>query len=67
MLRAYLTDELFTEKGFLKPGEADTFRWADKRSNKLIEVLKIAIDGDTNGETGRVTERRINQLLNTPS
>ena len=67
MLRTYLTDELFTEKGYLKPGEAESFKWADKRANKLIEVLKLAIDGDTSGETDRVTERRINQLLNTPS
>jgi hypothetical protein len=67
LLRSYLADELFTEKGYLKPGEEDNFQWTDMRSNKLIEVLKLAIDGDTSGESERVTERRINQLLNTPS
>lgn len=67
MLRSYLADELFTEKGYLKPGEAESFKWTDKRSNKLIEVLKLAIEGDSNSESERVSERRINQLLNTPS
>ena len=67
MLRSYLADELFTEKGYLKPGEAETFKWTDKRLIKLIEVLKLAIEGDSNSESERVSERRINQLLNTPS
>lgn len=67
MLRSYLADELFTEKGYLKAGEAETFKWTDKRSIKLIEVLKLAIEGDSNNESERVSERRINQLLNTPS
>ena len=67
MLRTYLADELFTEKGYLKQGEAETFKWTDKRSNKLIEVIKLAIDGDSNDESERISERRINQLLNTPS
>ena len=67
MLRSYLADELFTEKGYLKPGEADTYQWANGRSNKLIEVIKLAIDGDTSGESERVTERKINLLLNPPS
>lgn len=67
MLRSYLADELFTEKGYLKAGEAETFKWTDKRSIKLIEVLKLAIEGDSNNESERVSERRINQLLNTPT
>jgi hypothetical protein len=67
MLRSYLADELFTEKNYLRPGEAETFKWTDKRSHKLIEVLRLAIEGVSNDESERISERRINQLLNTPS
>lgn len=67
MLRSYLADELFTEKGYLKSGEAETFKWTDMRSHKLIDVIRLAIEGDSNDESERISERRINQLLNTPS
>lgn len=67
MLRTYLADELFTEKGYLKPGEADTYKWTDKRTNKLIDALKLAIDGVSGGESERISERRINQMLNSAS
>jgi hypothetical protein len=64
MLRAFLTDELFVEKGYLKPGEAEGYKWADKRKVKLIEVLKLAIDGEASGEGERITEQKINRHLN---
>ena len=67
MLRSYLTDELFTEKDYLKPGEAEKYKWTDKRSNKLIDVLKLSIEGEASGESERVTERKINQLHNAAS
>lgn len=67
MLRSFLADDLFVEKGYLKPGEADSFKWTDKRKVKLIEVLKLAIEGEAGGEGERVTERKINLLLNVGS
>jgi hypothetical protein len=65
MLRTYLADELFAEKGYLRPGEAETFRWTDARKNKLIEVIKRAIEGVDAGQTDGIIERGVNQMLNT--
>jgi len=64
MLKTFLADDLFVEKGYLKPGEAGKFKWTDPRKVKLIEVLKLAIEGEYAGEGERITERRINQSLN---
>jgi hypothetical protein len=65
MLRSYLMDDVFIEKGYLKPGEAESFKWTDRRKNKLIDALKLAIEGVTSGEGERVTERKINLILST--
>ncbi len=64
MLRSFLKDELFVEKGYLKSGEAASFKWTDKRKGKLIDVLKMAIEGEYGDESDRVTERKINLSLN---
>jgi len=65
MLRSYLMDDVFIEKGYLKPGEAESYKWTDKRKNKLIDALKLAIEGETSGEEERVSVRKINLLLST--
>lgn len=64
ILQSFLEDELFTEKGYLKEGEAQTFQWTDPRKNNLIDVLRIAIDGVMAKETEGVTSMKVNQLLN---
>lgn len=65
ILRSFLEDELFIEKGYLKPDEAKDYKWADPRRNGLIEVLRISIDGVMGGESENVTVKKVNQLLNT--
>jgi len=64
MLKSFLADDLFVEKGYLKLGEAKTFKWTDPRKIKLVEVLKLAIESDERGEGERIMERKINQFLN---
>ena len=65
MLKTFLADDLFVEQGYLKPGEAEKYKWRDPRKNKLIEVLKLAIEGElSSNETERITERKINLSLN---
>ena len=64
ILRAYLEDNMFVENGYMKDGEADRFKWASHTDNKLIQVIKMAIEGELIQESSNVTERKINALLN---
>jgi len=67
ILQSFLEDELFIENGYLKPGEAKTFKWTDPRNNNLIKVLRLAIDGIVSNETEGITSRKINAQLNPKS
>jgi len=63
-LQSFLEDNLFIEKGHLKEGEAQKFKWTDPRLNDLIEVLKLAIDGIMSTDSETITCRKINLHLN---
>ena len=65
ILQSFLTDDLFAENGYLTPEEAAKFKWATNSSNKLIDVLKTAIEAEISGESQSITERKINTYLNT--
>jgi hypothetical protein len=64
ILQSFLEDELFIEKGYLKEGEAQKYKWTDPRKNNLIDVLKLAIDGVMGNESEGITSRKINSHLN---
>lgn len=64
ILRAFLTDDLIIEKGYLKKEDAENHKWFSHSNNKLIEVIKMAIEGETSSESSNVTEKKINKLLN---
>ncbi len=64
ILRAFLEDELFAEKKYLKEGESKKFRWSQLHGNNLIDVIKVAIEGELQKESANVTEKKINTLLN---
>ena len=64
ILRAYLEDDLLLEQNYLKEGEAIKYKWATFTENNLIQVLKLAIEGEVNSESANVTEQKINKLLN---
>jgi hypothetical protein len=63
ILKAYLEDPYFVENGVLKEGESDKVRWIDHQGNKLIGVIKQAIEGITKGDGENVVYRKINQTL----
>ena len=67
ILRAYLEDDLFVEKDYLKEGEAKNYKWATPIKSDLIEIIKIAIDGEILKESSNLTERKINTLINKQS
>lgn len=64
ILRAFLTDDLIIEKGYLKREEAENYKWFSHSNIKLIEVFKLAIEGETSSESPNISEKKINRLLN---
>lgn len=64
ILIAFLTDDLIIEKEYLKKEEAENYKWFSHSNNKLIEVIKMAIEGESSSESPNVTEKKINKLLN---
>lgn len=64
ILQDYLGDELFTEKKYLREGEAAKYKWSTANDNKLIQTLKLAIEGVISLESSNITEKKINTLLN---
>jgi hypothetical protein len=64
ILQSFLEDELFVEKGYLRTGEAQQFTWSDPRKNKLIEVLRITIDGVIGNEGDGAISLKVNRILN---
>lgn len=64
ILKAYLEDDLFIEKGYLKEGEVQKYKWASHTENNLIQIIKTAIEGELSNESGNITERKINTFLN---
>ena len=64
ILRAYLEDELLIDSGYLKEGEAQKYKWSSPTDRNLIEVIKIAREGELMAESPNITERKINSLLN---
>ena len=64
VLKAYLEDDLFIEKSYLKEGEAQKYKWASHTENNLIQIIKTAIEGELSNESGNITERKINTFLN---
>ena len=64
ILRAFLTDDLIIEKGYLKKEEAENYKWFSPSNKKLIEVIKMAIAGETSSESHNINDTKINRLLN---
>jgi hypothetical protein len=64
ILKSYLEDDLFLEQKYLVVGEAGKYKWASHSDSKLIQVLKLAIEGEGSNESPNITEKKINTLLN---
>ncbi len=57
--RSYLEDPLLIEKNYLKPEEVENLKISDTSENKILEVIKLAIDGNFARESETTTERNI--------
>jgi hypothetical protein len=64
IFKTYLEDPLLTEKKYLTKEQLSKLKLIDQSGVKLIEVIKLAINGNIDGDSEGVTSRKINQFLN---
>ena len=64
ILKSFLMDDLFQLKGILKKEQVENYKYASNSNSKLIEVIKISIEGEMSSESPNVTEKKINKYLN---
>ncbi|HEY5368365.1 MAG TPA: hypothetical protein VIJ75_05170 [Hanamia sp.] len=64
IFQAYLEDPLLIEKNYITQAKIDALKFIDQSGVKLIEVIKLAINGNVDEESEGVTARKINQYLN---
>ena len=64
IFKTYLEDPLLIEKNYITQDKIDKLKIIEQSGVKLIEVFKLAINGNIDGETEGVISRKINQYLN---
>jgi hypothetical protein len=64
IFKDFIEDPAFFEKGYLPKEKLEKLRFIDQTGDKLIEVIKIAINSSFDGESEIISSRKINQYLN---
>lgn len=62
--KAFLEDPLLQERNYVHPESKDKVKFGEVSNVKLLEVIKMAINGNIDGDTEGVISRKINQYLN---
>ena len=60
----FLDDPLLVEKNYITQEKAETLKLIDPTGVKLLEVIKMAISENVDGQSESVISRKINQYLN---
>lgn len=63
ILQAFLEDDLIVERGYLTKEQVKSFKLTDHYSNKMIEIINMAIDGVQNGDSQSQLTRKVNKHL----
>jgi hypothetical protein len=64
IFKNFIEDPLLIEKGYIKKEKLDKLKFIDLSGIKLIEVVKMAINGNVDGDSEGIISRKINQYLN---
>ena len=62
--KSFLEEPLLVEKNYITSEKAELLEFAVVTGTKLLEVIKMAINGNVDGESEGVISRKINQYLN---
>ena len=60
----FIEDPLLVEKKYISPEQASNLTMSDLPNVKLLEVIRMAINGNIDGESEGVISRKLNQYLN---
>ena len=63
LLKTYLEDDIFVEKGYLDEDEVESYEWTDGKGEPIIEVLKTIIKENRKNKGVRTIVRLSNQVL----
>jgi hypothetical protein len=64
IFKNFIEDPLLIEKGYISKEKIEKIKFIDQSGVKLIEVIKMAINGNVDGDSEGVISRKINQYLN---
>lgn len=64
LFNTFINDSLFIEKGYIKEGQLEKIKFADVSTSKIIDVLKIIINGKDDDESDLIISNKINKYLN---
>ena len=64
IFKNFIEDPLLIEKGYISKEKIEKIIFIDQSGVKLIEVIKMAINGNVDGDSEGVISRKINQYLN---
>lgn len=64
IFKNFLDDSIIIDKNYMTKERVEKLKFIDQSGVKLIEVIKLAISGNIDGETEGVISRKINQYLN---
>lgn len=62
--KTFLEDPLLIEKNYIAQHKVENLKMAEPTNTKLLEVIKIAVNGNVDGDSEGVISRKINQYLN---
>jgi hypothetical protein len=62
--KSFLEDPLLVDKKYITPEKAENLKFIDPTEVKLLEIIKIAISGNLDGDSDGIISRKINQYLN---
>ncbi len=64
IFKNFIEDPFLIEKGYITKEKIEKIKFIDQTGVKLIEVIKMAINGNVDGDSEGVISRKINQYLN---
>ena len=64
LLKEFLLDDLVQEKGYMTKEEVANLKFIDHPDSKLINVIKTAIIGKSDGDSVLTMVNKLNKLLN---
>lgn len=62
--KSFLEDPLLVEKRHISSEKISKLKMIDPSGVQLLEVIKIAINGNIDGESEGIISRKLNQYLN---